>query len=49
MCAAQICSKGQSVTFVPTAVISKRGSSFIYLESHYLEQRITNNISSTFL
>ena len=37
MCAVQICSKGQSVSFVPTAVISKRGSNFISLESHYLE------------
>lgn len=41
--------KSQSVSFVPTAVISKRGSSFVSLESHYLEPRITNNISSTFL
>jgi len=44
MCAAQIYSKGQSVTFVPTAVISKRDSGFISLESYYSEQRITNNI-----
>jgi uncharacterized membrane protein len=48
MCATQIYSTGQSVSFVPTVVINKRESSFISLESHYLEQRITNNIPSTF-
>jgi hypothetical protein len=47
MCAAPVYSKGQSVSFVLTAVINKRERCFISVESYYLEQGITDNINST--